>query len=667
MQTYICSTEGEMIVNVTGKKLFLTSLIVFLSLAQGSEVVCDMRGACKLPGDLSGTAGKLRVFLPVGKSSLLQRKAAPRLVTLEGKRIAIVGGSFMANVTHPELKRLILQKYPSAKVWVLSEIGSAGPWPAPGVRRPQKEAFAARLRELKIDAVISGNGGCGLCTPKEMGSCIASEYEDIPSVMITAPGFAEQAHFAAATAGVPYIPVAVYPGAFTSHSRETLLKNTREILFPQIVAGLTGTLKKKKDFSRRSGDEFFTGSYQEINDFFASQMMSDGLPIVPPESERVAEFLKFTDLDPETSLGVIPPAHREATVRTVAVNGVMAGCPPEFMPLLIAFVRAMQNGDFRRTLASTHGWTPYCWLNGPVARQLGFEAGQGGISAQRNAQLGRFINLAMLNLGGYYIRRNRMGSFGYLMPWTLVEDEKTTLECGWRPWSMQMGYPLNENTLSACSALNWGNNLAPASDSPRKIMELIAQDIVEKQQFALGSGTPFVYRTVLIAPQVARVLKKEYKSKRLLEDFLIATARTPLLSRTYANYYANPGSRFNSESYSLNRHAYRISRQEGGEITAVPPWLAWTEIRKLETVPVMKQGKTAILVSGDPDRNKVMCLPGGGSAVVKIVLPRNWDKLMAERGYAPLKSFYLESSLQPLRKSRKYSDYLSERERRRKY
>ena len=236
--------------NVVRKGLCFTLLSVFLPVAQGSDVVCDTPGQCQVPGSVADTSGTLRVLLPVGKSILKQRKPSPRLSTLDGKRIAIVGGSFMANVTHPELKKLILQKYPTAKVWLLSEIGSAGPWPAPGVRRPQKEAFAARLRELKIDAVISGNGGCGLCTPKEMGSCIASEYENIPSVMIAAPGFAEQAHFAAATAGVPHIPVAVYPGAFTSHSRETLLKNTREILFPRILAALTGTLKKEKEISK---------------------------------------------------------------------------------------------------------------------------------------------------------------------------------------------------------------------------------------------------------------------------------------------------------------------------------------------------------------------------------------------------------------------------------
>ena len=131
-------------------------------------------GTCSLPA--TATAGRYAVLSPVGKSNIPQIKQAARLDTLSGKTIALVGGSFMAYVTHPELKRLIQEAYPNTKVLVLNEIGSAGPWPGPGVVRRQKDEFVARLRELKVDAVISGNGGCGLCTPKEMGSCIAAEY-----------------------------------------------------------------------------------------------------------------------------------------------------------------------------------------------------------------------------------------------------------------------------------------------------------------------------------------------------------------------------------------------------------------------------------------------------------------------------------------------------------
>ena len=72
---------------------------------------------------------------------------------------------------------------PPAKVILQDEIGSAGMYPAPGLVRPDKNRFQRKLKEMKVDAVISGNGGCGLCTPKETGSCIAAEYVGIPSVM----------------------------------------------------------------------------------------------------------------------------------------------------------------------------------------------------------------------------------------------------------------------------------------------------------------------------------------------------------------------------------------------------------------------------------------------------------------------------------------------------
>ena len=80
------------------------------------------------------------VVSPVGGGTVEAIKQAPRLSTLEGKTIAVVGVSFMTNVTHPEIKRLILENYPGAKVLLLDEIGFAGPYPAPGIERKQKIA-----------------------------------------------------------------------------------------------------------------------------------------------------------------------------------------------------------------------------------------------------------------------------------------------------------------------------------------------------------------------------------------------------------------------------------------------------------------------------------------------------------------------------------------------
>ena len=171
---------------------------------------CTEDGLCALPGATAAADPVYEVLSPVPGSAVEPIAPAPRLDTLAGKTIALVGGSFMANVTHPELKRLILAEHPTARIILLDEIGSAGPYPRPGVVRREKDAFQRKLGEYRVDAVVSGNGGCGLCTPKETGSCIAAEVLGIPSVMIAGPGFVEQARSTAASAGLAELRVA-YP------------------------------------------------------------------------------------------------------------------------------------------------------------------------------------------------------------------------------------------------------------------------------------------------------------------------------------------------------------------------------------------------------------------------------------------------------------------------
>ena len=582
------------------------------------------------------------VYSPVGEESIPKIQQPSRLNNLNGKTIAVVGVSFMSEITHPEIKRLILEKYPDSKVLLMDEIGYAGPYPAPGVIRREKEEFQKKLKQYKVDAVISGNGGCGLCTPKEEGSCIAAEYIGIPSVMIAAPGFVEQAQSTAYTAGMQVQRIAEYPGAFASHTKEELLRNTREILFPQIIKGLTEPItqeeiKKSERFASSKNDAVaFKGSLEDVNKYFVKRGWSDGLPFIPPTIERINEFLKYTDLKANTEIGAIPVGYRKVTVFEVAVVGVMSGCKPEYMPILIAFTKAMMNGEFRKTLSSTHAWTPYCWINGPIAKQLGFSNGQGEINNEANLRIGRFIDLALLNLGDYSVKKNRMGTFGYIASWCLSEDEDSAIKYGWKPYHVQLGYNLNDNTLTAASALLWGNNLTPSTSDSEKIMELMAWDISEKGQFALGSGNQFVNRTLLITEYVARDLASKFKSKESLEEALIQNARVPLLERAYARYWANPGGSKDEKGTSFKQMKFYIGRQEKSSETSVPEWQSWSQTRNIRTIPVMEKGKTAILVTGDPSRNKVMTLPGGGTVTIKIELPKNWNELMKQLGYKPL-------------------------------
>lgn len=610
-----------------------------------SKLVCDS-GTC----EIKRNEQIYSVVCPVGQSAVEPIIQSKRLDTLEGKTIAIVGGSFMASVTHPELKHLILNEFPTSKVFVLNEIGSAGVFPGPGIRRRSVELFQAKLKELKVDAVISGNGGCGLCTPKEAGSSIAAEYIGIPSVTIAAPGFSEQVVQTSFNNGLLVSRVAVYPGAFASHSREELIKNTDTILWPQIKEALTKPITESDKIDTNSMKSIdpsqlvFNGTIDEVNLFFNEMNWSDGLPIIPPTIERINEFLKFAGIGYDSHIAVLPIAHRKTLAIHVAACGVMSGCRPEYMPILIALTKALAHPEFRRTLSSTHAWNPFCFLNGPVARQLCIDCGQGEISEESNASIGRFMNLALKNLSGYYIKQDRMGTFGYLMPFCLVEDEESLKKIGWKPYHSSIGFNENESTVTVSSTLLWGNNMAPSSSDPSKIADLISWDITERCQFALGSGKQYTYRTILLTEPVALSLSKCFDSKEKFESELIEKARRPLHERAFANYYANPGSSIDPKRLPFSQYEKQIASNEDAKLSNLPDWYALPEgskASKIMTIPVMQKGMTAIIVTGDRARNKVQVMPGGGYGTVKIELPENWNVLMMEAGYETLEKFII--------------------------
>ena len=360
----------------------------------------------------------------------------------------------------------------------------------------------------------------------------------------------------------------------------------------------------------------------------------------------VREYLRYTPYQAEDVLGTYALAYRECLVYTVAVNAIMAGVPKEYMPICIAITQCLENGEWRRPLASTHGWSPYAWLNGPLARQLGIDHSQGMISEENNKVLGRFIDLAMLNLGGYYVKENRMGTFGYLTPWTFSEDEEACLRVGWEPYHVTQGYDLNSSTVTAGSALEWGNNVTPATNDAEQIMKLLAWDITENQQNGLGNTNPQVYRTVFITEPVASDIAAKYPTKESLEDALIETARRPLWMRTYAHYWANTGSQqFDRRTIEQHYQMLQNDPDESAKLTDTPEWLAgFVDDGQIMTIATMTKGQTPLLITGDTDRNKFQVMPGGGYVTYEIKLPDNWNELTIPLGYEPLENFYLDSS-----------------------
>jgi len=166
------------------------------------------------------------------------------------------------------------------------------------------------------------------------------------------------------------------------------------------------------------------------------------------------EMLKYTDHSPDEVLAIVQPSKREATPWSVAVNGVMAGCRPACMPVLIALIEAIGEPRFGLQHAgSTAGWTPLIILNGPIIKELNFNSGQGVLRPQRqaNVTVSRFLRLAMMNLAGYQIGTTDLACFGTNYLPVLAEAEE---ESPYEPQSVERGFAKGSNVITVLSCLS---------------------------------------------------------------------------------------------------------------------------------------------------------------------------------------------------------------------
>ncbi len=251
----------------------------------------------------------------------------------------------------------------------------------------------------------------------------------IPTASIVATGFLKQADLLIKGLGVP-LAVGEYPGHPMVDSEDELKRKVEEILAPGLLKALTVTAPglDAGDAEPAQGDIVFSGTFDQVQDYFYGKLWTDGLPVVPPTKSRVDAFLEFTDRNPDDVLGVLPPEGRAATLHSIAVNGVMAGCQPEYMPILIAAVEAMCDPDFRiEDAGSTPGWEPLVIVNGPIIKELDFNYGQGVMRVGRraNTSIGRFMRMFLRNICGYRIPPGAgdKGSIGQTFLVALAEDE----------------------------------------------------------------------------------------------------------------------------------------------------------------------------------------------------------------------------------------------------
>lgn len=261
---------------------------------------------------------------------------------------------------------------------------------------------------------------------------------------------------------------------------------------------------------------------------FFEMPWSDGLPVVTPTPERLAWMLGGTQRVPEEVLGEVPPAMHRATVESVALHALMAGCRPEYLPVVLGALEAMLVARFNLVGVQSTMFTggPLLILNGPYARKIGVRAGSGcfGPGFRANATIGRAIRLIMMNTGGGIPGVSDMSTFGSPSKFTYCVRENEE-QSPWAPLSTDFGFRGDEDVITVCNA-----------EAPRMAMDDVSAEAegvlttLAHTMCSMGATTAYTRTNwvIVVGPDHADILARGGLGRADVKQELCERARMPV-------------------------------------------------------------------------------------------------------------------------------------------
>lgn len=438
--------------------------------------------------------------------------------------------------------------------------------------------------------------------PAVMRASAVAERAGVPAVAIGATGFEAMGRAIARSLGVEHVPIAVYPGVILTDDSPTFHQKVAEFVVPAVLAALTAPAGAAGDGAAAPADEpaqkdvVMSGTLDEIEEYFTAQGWSDGLPVIPPTLDRVRRFLQHTRRSEDEVLGILAPESREATVWNTAVNGVMAGCRPEYMPVLIAIVECLADPDFRvQDAGSTPGWEPMVVLSGPVADELNFNSGTGvmRVGRQANTSVGRFVRLYLRNVAGLRIPPGHtdQGAFGYTFNVAMAENESVVSELGWQPYRQDLGYEVGQSAVSMQSVVSISAPIysggEQAIDHLRTLGTLFGNAMGPWAFTGIDHGA--WHPLLALGPSIARALAKSGVTKDDIRRYL------------YENVLITAGE---LERYAWQVGATSFNLAEMVRAGKIDPLYAASSDPERKVPMFVRPEWIGIVVAGNPHRNQ---------------------------------------------------------------
>ena len=271
------------------------------------------------------------------------------------------------------------------------------------------------------------------------------------------------------------------------------------------------------------------GSSGDISKVYYNKGWTDGLPIVPPSVELIQSMLTGTKHSPNEIIGKLAPQAGIATVELIAVNAVMAGCQPNYLPVLLAAVEAISEpANNMKAWASTTGSnSPLLIINGDIRQELDINCGTNalGIGRMANASIGRAISLIARNIGGAKPGITDMTTIGAGWEFSSCAGEnEQSLPHSWSPFNIEAGYP-GESTVTVKPVSSQVDVFHHVTSEFKQILDTIAAGVVGINNFGMIKGHEMI---IFFSPEAAVLADKDLWSKENIRKYIFEKARQPL-------------------------------------------------------------------------------------------------------------------------------------------
>ena len=363
----------------------------------------------------------------------------------------------------------------------------------------------------------------------------------IPCVSIVQEGFIADAKATAGAYRFPNPALAITPHVFTSLTPLLTRKAVDEII-TEIINGLTDPLPEpkenvvermttrgpKEDIVEFSGKDY-RECFEQMNDAFLDWGWSDGFPLIPPTEEAVREMLKGTTRAAgETVVEKFIPGMARASVKNIAINAVMSGCKPEFLPAVIGAVEAMHSPgiNLRTVTMSTGAHAPLFIFNGPISKKLGINSGLCALGPAgpeklsfANVVIGRAVRLILMNVGNCYPGIMDQDTIGSPNKFSMVlaENEKAN---PWMSYHVEKGFKPEESTVTCCYGVSLLEMRDLESDTAEGLMNGFARCLTGLANLSSNMRGLHYRAMILLAPDHARIPAREGWTKDDMRKYL---------------------------------------------------------------------------------------------------------------------------------------------------